>query len=55
MQLVDMYPTYAGLAGAKLGKNMPLDGMDMWPMLPADQPPPRTGFVRNIEPMPALD
>ncbi|TIU35733.1 MAG: arylsulfatase [Mesorhizobium sp.] len=51
MHVVDMYPTLAGLAGAKLEKNKPLDGMDMWPALGEGKPSPRTEVVYNIEPM----
>jgi len=51
MHVVDMYPTLAGLAGAALGKNKPLDGMDMWPTLAEGKPSPRTEIVYNVEPM----
>ncbi|TIU90043.1 MAG: arylsulfatase [Mesorhizobium sp.] len=50
MHVVDIYPTLAGLAGAKLEKNKPLDGMDMWPVLSEGRPSPRTEIVYNIEP-----
>jgi arylsulfatase A-like enzyme len=53
MHVVDMYPTLAALAGAKLGKNKPLDGIDMWPMLGEGGASPRTEVVYNIEPMTA--
>jgi arylsulfatase A-like enzyme len=53
MHVVDMYPTLAALAGAKLGKNKALDGSDMWPMLGEGKPSPRTEIVYNIEPMSA--
>jgi len=53
MHVVDMYPTLAALAGARLGKNKPLDGLDMWPMLGEGKPSPRTEVVYNIEPMAA--
>jgi arylsulfatase A-like enzyme len=49
MHVVDMYPTLAGLAGAQLGKNKPLDGMDMWPTISAGKPSPRTELVYNVE------
>lgn len=51
MHVVDFYPTLAGLAGAKLGKNKPLDGLDLWPMLSAAAPSPRSELVYNIDPM----
>jgi len=51
MHVVDMYPTLAGLAGAKPAKNKPLDGIDMWPTLSEGKPSPRTEVVYNLEPM----
>lgn len=51
MHVVDMYPTLADLAHAKLGKNKPLDGFDMWPMLSEGKPSPRSEIVYNLEPM----
>lgn len=53
MHVVDMYPTLAAVAGAKLEKNKPLDGLDMWPMLAEGKPSPRAEIVYNIEPMSA--
>lgn len=50
MHVVDMYPSLAGLAGAKLGKSKPLDGTDVWPTISAGKPSPRTEIVYNIEP-----
>ena len=39
--VTDMYPALAGLAGAALGKNKPLDGMDVWdPIAPRAKPRP---------------
>jgi arylsulfatase A-like enzyme len=51
MHAVDIYPTLAAVAGATLGKNKPLDGMNMWPTLGEGKPSPRTEVVYNIEPM----
>src|SRR5262245_10258387 len=51
IHVVDMYPTLAAVSGAKLGKNKPLDGMDMWPTISEGKPSPRTEVVYNIEPM----
>jgi arylsulfatase A-like enzyme len=51
MHVADIYPTLAGLAGAKLGKNKPLDGMDMWPMLSEGKPSPRSEIVYNVDPL----
>jgi arylsulfatase A-like enzyme len=53
MHVVDMYPTLAAVSGAKLGKNKPLDGLSMLPMLSEGMPSPRTEIVYNIEPMTA--
>jgi arylsulfatase A-like enzyme len=50
IHVVDMYPTLAGLAGAQLGKNKPLDGMDMWPTIGGGKPSPRTELIYNVEP-----
>jgi len=50
VHIVDMYPTLAGLAGASLGKNKPLDGMDVWTSLSEGKPSPRREVVYDIEP-----
>ena len=50
IHIVDMYPTLAGLAGAPLGKNKPLDGMDVWATLSEGEPSPREEVVYDIEP-----
>ena len=50
MHIVDMYPTLAGVAGAQLGKNKPLDGIDVWSSISDDQPSPREEMVYNLEP-----
>lgn len=39
-----------GLAGEKLGKNKPLDGVDVWSTISESKPTPRTEIVYNIEP-----
>lgn len=38
VHIVDMYPTFAGLAGAQLGKNKPLDGVDVWSTISEGKP-----------------
>ena len=50
VHIVDMYPTFAGLAGAQLGKNKPLDGVDVWRTISEGKPSPRTDLVYNVEP-----
>jgi arylsulfatase A-like enzyme len=47
---VDMYPTLAKLAGASTAKCLPLDGMDVWPVISGGNSSPRTEIVYNIEP-----
>jgi arylsulfatase A-like enzyme len=48
---VDMYPTLAGIAGAKLAKNKPLDGMDVWSAFGEERASPRNEVVYNVDPM----
>jgi arylsulfatase A-like enzyme len=50
LHVVDMYPTLVRLAGAKLGKNKPLDGMDVWATISRGEPSPRTEVIYNVEP-----
>ncbi len=50
IHVVDVYPTLARLAGAPLGKNKPLDGIDVWPTLSEGKPSPREEVVYDIEP-----
>ncbi|WP_421694342.1 arylsulfatase B [Aestuariivirga sp.] len=48
--VVDMYPTLAAIAGAKLEKNKPLDGIDLWPSIREGKPTPRKEVVYNVDP-----
>jgi arylsulfatase I/J len=50
MHIVDIYPTLAGLAAAPLGKNKPLDGVDVWPTISEGKPSLREEMVYNVEP-----
>jgi arylsulfatase A-like enzyme len=47
---VDIYPTFAALAGASTAKCKPLDGMDVWQTISGGKPSPRTEFIYNVEP-----
>src|SRR5690606_12282681 len=38
--IVDWYPTLLTLAGGKLEQPLPLDGMDVWPMIAGGAPSP---------------
>jgi arylsulfatase A-like enzyme len=50
IHVVDLYPTFAKLAGASTAKCKPLDGMDVWQTISQGKPSPRTEVVYNIEP-----
>jgi arylsulfatase A-like enzyme len=50
IHVVDMYPTLAGLAGAPMTKNKPLDGLDVWAAFEG-KPSPRSEIVYNVDPM----
>ncbi len=47
---VDLYPTLAGLAGAKTDKCKPLDGVNVWETIASGAASPRQEIVYNIEP-----
>ena len=50
MHIVDMYPTFAGLAGTPLGKSKPLDGLNVWSTISEGKSSPRDEMVYNVEP-----
>jgi arylsulfatase A-like enzyme len=50
MHIVDIYPSLTALAGTQLGKNKPLDGLDVWPAISEGKPSPREDMVYNVEP-----
>jgi arylsulfatase A-like enzyme len=47
---VDLYVTFAALAGAPTSKCKPLDGLNVWTTLAGGTPSPRTEIIYNIEP-----
>lgn len=47
---VDLYPTFAALAGASTAKSKPLDGVNVWDTIAAGKASPRTEVVYNVEP-----
>jgi arylsulfatase A-like enzyme len=50
IQNVDMYPTFAKLAGASVAKCKPLDGLDVWATIGEGKPSPREEVIYDIEP-----
>jgi arylsulfatase A-like enzyme len=50
IHVVDLYPTFAALAGASTAKCKPLDGLNVWDTIAESKPSPRTEIVYNIEP-----
>src|SRR5262245_10132985 len=48
---VDLYPTFAALAGASTTKCKALDGLNVWDTIAEGKPSARTEIVYNIEPM----
>lgn len=50
VHVVDMFPTLAGLAGARSKMENPIDGLDLWATISEGKPSPRQEIVYNIEP-----
>lgn len=50
IHVVDMFPTFAALAGASTAKSKPLDGLNVWATIASGKPSPRTEVVYNVEP-----
>jgi len=50
IHVVDLYPTFTGLAGASTSKCKPLDGMNVWTTISEGKESPREELVYNIEP-----
>ncbi|MCP5522226.1 MAG: arylsulfatase [Verrucomicrobiales bacterium] len=47
---VDLYPTFAALAGASTAKCKPLDGLNVWSTIAEGGPSSRVEVVYNVEP-----
>lgn len=47
---VDLYATFAALAGASTAKAFPLDGIDVWGAIARGESSPRREIVYNVEP-----
>lgn len=47
---VDLYPTFAAIAGASTAKCKPLDGVNVWDTIAQGKPSPRSEIVYNVEP-----
>jgi arylsulfatase A-like enzyme len=45
MHIVDWYPTLIKLAGGTLEQKLPLDGLDVWPMLTESKPSPHEAIL----------
>ncbi len=45
MHMVDWYPTLIRLAGGSLDQKLPLDGLDVWPMLTKGAPTPHDAIL----------
>ena len=47
---VDIFPTFAALAGASTAKCKPLDGVNVWDTIAEGKPSPRSEIIYNVEP-----
>ena len=47
---VDVFPTFATLAGASTAKCKPLDGLNVWSTIADGKPSPRSEVIYNVEP-----
>ncbi|MFG0285948.1 MAG: arylsulfatase [Phycisphaerales bacterium JB039] len=50
IHVVDLFPTFAALAGASTARSKPLDGINVWSAIAGGEPSPRTEIIYNIEP-----
>ena len=49
LHAVDLFPTFAGLAGADAGAGLPLDGMDAWAAIADGAASPRDEVVHSLD------
>ncbi|MDE0262382.1 MAG: arylsulfatase [Bryobacterales bacterium] len=49
LHIVDLFPTFARLAGAKIDSGLPLDGRDAWDAIANAGPSPRQEVVHSLE------
>ena len=50
LHIVDLYPTLLRLAGASLDQPLPLDGLDVWPVIAEGKPSPHAELLHNVVP-----
>jgi len=50
VHMVDWYPTLLGLAHGSLAQALPLDGLDVWPVIATGKPSPHKEILINVEP-----
>lgn len=49
LHVVDLFPTFAGLAGAKTDSGLPLDGFDAWATIAEGASSPRVEVVHSLD------
>ncbi|MDE0103017.1 MAG: arylsulfatase [Bryobacterales bacterium] len=49
LHAVDLFPTFARLAGARIDGGLPLDGMDAWPTIASGAGSPRNEIVHSLD------
>lgn len=49
IHMVDWYPTLLKLAGVSLDQKLPLDGLDIWPVITQGKPSPHAEILLNAE------
>ncbi len=50
LHMVDWYPTLLKLAGVPLNQPLPIDGMDIWPVITGGKPSPHDAILLNAAP-----